>query len=186
MIMEEIEKNRNRYNTSLTDWEYRIPEESILTPFRAAMRSIDYRASFKEQILKYGLIALIFLMVPAINLSGITSSRMQERLSEIGIRKAFGANRSNLIRQVLTENLLLTLLGGIIGLLFSMGIVYFMKTLLLGIYSGYEVSISFSMLFNLPVFGYTLGICIILNVISSLIPVWNATRRPIVQAINDK
>jgi len=184
MIKDEIEKNINRYNTSLADWEYRM--EEILTPFRVEMRSIDYSANFRDQIIKYGLIALIFLMVPAINLSGITSSRMQERLSEIGIRKAFGANRTNLIQQVLTENLLLTLLGGLVGLFLSVGIVYFMRSLLLGIRLGYEISLSFSMLFNLPVFGYTLGICLILNGISSSIPVWNAARRPIVQAINDK
>ena len=71
----------------------------------------------KEVVIHYVIIIIVILLVPAINLSGLTQSRMRKRLSEIGVRKAFGANRSVLLKQVLAENLLLTLIGGVAGLL---------------------------------------------------------------------
>ena len=42
------------------------------------------------------------------------------------------------------------------------------------------------MLFNLPLFLSAFGLCVVLNLLSSLLPVWKATRRPIVDSINDK
>lgn len=70
------------------------------------------------------------MLVPAVNLSGLTSSRMQERISEMSIRKAFGATKGTLGHQMLTENLLMTLLGGIAGLTASFIVVYFIRNLL--------------------------------------------------------
>ena len=63
------------------------------------------------------LIVLAFLFIPAMNLSGMMSSRMDERLSELGVRKTYGATNMRLIGQVLWENLLLTCIGGLLGLL---------------------------------------------------------------------
>ena len=64
-----------------------------------------------------------------------------------------------------------------------------MRDLLLGgrvsMMSGTDINISFSMLFNVWVFGFTFVICLILNILSAFIPVWNVTRRPIVQSINN-
>ena len=186
LIKEEIEQLRKKYNTSLVDWQYDALDGAIKTPFQAEVNKLDYSADFEELILRFGLIAFLFLLVPALNLSGISSSKIQERMSELGIRKAFGARRAGLMQQVLTENMLLTLLGGFVGLVFSVCLVYFFRELLLEGASDVAVSISLSMLFNMQVFGYALGICLLLNMMSSTIPVWNAARRPIVQTLNDK
>ena len=127
-----------------------------MSTIQSEIRKLDHRAGFYEIILRYGLIAFIFLLVPAVNLSGITSSRVQERIGEFGIRKVFGATRNALINQILTENFLLTLLGGLTGLIISGIIIYFMRGMLPGgggsMMSGTEVNISFSMLFN--IYGY--------------------------------
>ena len=190
LIKEEIEQSKNKYNTSIADWEYQIKDDAIMSTIRSEIRKLDYRSSIKKIIFRYGMIAFIFLLVPAVNLSGITSSRVQERLDEFGIRKVFGATRSALINQILTENFLLTLLGGLTGLIISSIIVYFFREMLLGggisMMSETEINISFSMLFNIWVFGFTFVICLILNILSAFIPVWNVTRRPIVQSINNK
>lgn len=187
-IKDEIEANRKRYNMSIADWEYVIDDTTILSVFQSELKKLDYRAGFNELIIQYGLIAFVFLLVPAVNLSGLTSSRMQERISEIGIRKAFGANKGTLVNQMLTENLLLTLLGGIVGLIASYIIIYFMRDLFLG--SNWEITpnitLSISMLINMRVFTCAFGVCLFLNILSSYIPVWSATRRPIVESINDK
>ena len=70
-------------------------------------------------MLRYAIVVIILLLVPAVNLSGMTLSRMRRRMAEIGVRKAFGATGGELMRQVFFENLVLTLLAGIVGLALS-------------------------------------------------------------------
>ena len=59
--------------------------------------------------------ALLFMALPAINLVNLNVSRIMERASEIGVRKAFGASSRTLVVQFVVENLALTLIGGLIG-----------------------------------------------------------------------
>ena len=59
-------------------------------------------------MLRYAIVVIILLLVPAVNLSGMTLSRMRRRMAEIGVRKAFGATGGELMRQVFFENLVLT------------------------------------------------------------------------------
>ena len=188
-IRAEIKDNVRQYNSAFVEYEYILPDEIAFTPSQQAIQSLDYRSSYNQIIMRYLLVALLFLFVPAVNLSGLTSSRMQERTAEIGIRKAFGANRWTLINQALTENLTLTLLGGLVGLVFSYFLIWATARLLfIGKSSTVSTEGMFkaNMLFNPTVFFYALCVCIILNLISSLIPVWNASRKNIVEAINDK
>ena len=77
--------------------------------------------------LQYAVALLIILLVPSLNLCGLSSSRMQQRMAELGVRKAFGGTRWVLVRQILNENLMLTLLGGVAGLLLSYLSVYLMR-----------------------------------------------------------
>ena len=56
------------------------------------------------------------MLLPAVNLININVSRIMERASEIGVRKAFGASSLTLVGQFVVENVLLTLIGGAIGL----------------------------------------------------------------------
>lgn len=65
------------------------------------------------------ILILILLVVPAINMSGLLSTQMKKRNEEIGIRKAYGAGNWQVGRQLLFENLMLTLVGGVAGLLLS-------------------------------------------------------------------
>ena len=60
-------------------------------------------------------LALLFMLLPAVNLVNLNVSRMLERASEIGVRKAFGASSRNLIGQFLAENVVLCLVGGVLG-----------------------------------------------------------------------
>ena len=59
--------------------------------------------------------ALLFMLLPAINLVNLNVSRILERASEIGVRKAFGASSWTLVGQFLVENLLLTCVGALVG-----------------------------------------------------------------------
>ena len=56
------------------------------------------------------------MVLPAINLVNINLSRIYERSSEIGVRKAFGAAGRDLVLQFVVENIFLCVIGGLIGL----------------------------------------------------------------------
>ena len=150
----------------------------------------NQEARVKETVIQYSIVLALLLLVPAINLSGMTHSRMKKRMSEIGVRKAFGATRKELLGQVLYENFVYTILGGIFGLVLSYISVILMKTLLLSnLMDGYlsgTSSLNVSMLFRPSVFLYAFIFCLLLNLMSAGIPAWKSSRTKIVNALNDK
>lgn len=140
--------------------------------------------------LQYGIALFIILLVPSLNLCGLSNSRMQQRVSELGVRKAFGATDGTLIRQILNENLVLTLIGGVVGLIFSYLAVYAMRTWLFtnsdNIGTAGDFSLSMGALFSPAVFVLAFVFCLLINLLSAGLPAWLATRRTIVDSLNDK
>ena len=136
------------------------------------------------------LIALIF--IPALNLSGMISNRMDSRMSELGVRRAYGASNREIIRQILYENLLLTAIGSLLGLVLSYIIVLTTSDWILHLFdgvvtgSGSEINVTFEMLFNPIVFGSALLFCVLLNLISALIPTVWALKHSIINSIHSK
>lgn len=139
----------------------------------------------------YMLLALLF--IPAMNLCGMISSRMDERLSEMGLRKAYGATNRSLIGQILTENLLLTVIGGLLGLALAYIItIAGGETILklmdenVTLFKTISTKINLEMLINLPLFLTVFSVCVLLNLISALVPTLLALRHPIIHSIQTK
>jgi cell division protein FtsX len=80
-------------------------------------------------VLIAGLLVLLFLLLPTINLVNLNMTRIMERSSEIGVRKAFGASSRTLVYQFIVENIILTVIGGIIGLILSVIVLQFINSL---------------------------------------------------------
>jgi putative ABC transport system permease protein len=139
--------------------------------------------------LKFFLILSVLLLIPAINLSGFSLFKIINRTSEIGIRKAFGANKKTILMQVFYENLLTSIIGGVIGLILSYGAIILIKDRLFtdnsfgGQFLG-ENTIPISAFISPSVFFYVFMICILLNLLAAGIPAWKASRLNIVNAIN--
>ena len=191
-IRREAEENCRRYSANIPQYNFVLNEQPD-TVLRAWLRTDSFaNPKFMKLFIQIFSVIFLLLLVPSINLTGMTASRMKKRMEELGIRKAFGAQNRTLLLQILYENLLLTLLGGLIGLLISYGLIFMLKGWLLGNYdwdgSSLTASIDLSpgMLINPAIFGYTLIFCLILNLMSALVPAWRALRRPIVDALNDK
>jgi putative ABC transport system permease protein len=188
-IRAELEQKRLAYNTTKAEYDFVLKDDRPYTQRVDMLKQLggDSQSVPSDVIMRYSLIILIFLLVPAVNLSGLTSSRMQEQVAELGIRKAFGARRSTLFYQVMTENLVLTFLGGFFGIVISYLLVLtFGNTLMRVGFGMIDAQFTSGMLLNLPVFFYAFMVCVVLNLLSSLIPVWNASRHSIVSSINDK
>lgn len=139
-------------------------------------------------------VLFILLLIPALNLSGLIAGRMSTRSLELGVRKSFGATRGKLLRQVLWENLLLTIFGGMVGFVLSWIVIYFCKdwvfitssVILEEMVGDVDVKLSAEMIFAPAVFLFAFLACVVLNVMSAYIPARNALRRPIVESLNAK
>lgn len=133
----------------------------------------------------------VLLLVPALNLSGLVAARMRRRVAEMGVRKAFGATRRTLITQVITENLVLTLCGGVVGLLITWLLLYVFRSWLFFAVAGSaftlpEPTLDGEMLFSPLIFVIGLLVCIVLNLMAALVPAWLSLRNPIVESMNEK
>ena len=194
-LREEIKELYRKYNTSQTEVELQQleqPRSYALTIFQTWVsdKAFDWSTVFK----KFGLTLLVLLLVPALNLSGMIAGRMETRLSEMGVRKSFGANRSGLLGQVMWENLLLTLVGGLLGLMLAWGALYACRDWLFALfderpvlaYGGVSTTVSGEMLFAPSVFLVAFLFCLVLNMLSALLPAWSSLRHPIIQSLNEK
>lgn len=130
----------------------------------------------------------ILLLLPAINLSSLTRSRLRRRVSEIGVRRAYGASKKMIMTQFLGENLLMTLAGGVIGFILCVAFIVLFSNLFLSY--GWNVTEratpSIEMLLNFKTFGMALLMCLILNLLSTGMPSWNASRVNPAEAISGK
>ncbi len=126
----------------------------------------------------FGVIAFIMLMLmglPAINLVNVNVSRIMERASEIGIRKAFGAPVKTLIWQFIIENVFITFIGGAIALLLTVLVVYLINT------SGWIAYADLTI--NLNVFLISLLICLIFGLLSGVLPALRMSKLSIADAL---
>ncbi|MDE5584932.1 MAG: ABC transporter permease [Muribaculaceae bacterium] len=129
------------------------------------------------------LVYTILLLIPAINLSSMTQSRLRHRREEIGVRRAFGATKTAIMTEIFIESLVITVIAGIIGLLLSIAFIFLGgKSVLAG---GADVTgLTIGMVFNFSVFGIALLFCFLMNLISATLPSWQASRTNIVNALS--
>lgn len=130
----------------------------------------------------------ILLLVPAVNLSSMTHSRLSRRREEIGVRRAFGATRGNILADLFIENLIITLAAGLIGLGLSVVFAFFGAESVFSAQSvtGTVSNVSPMMLLSWQSFGLSLIFCLILNILSVSLPAWQAARTNVVNALSGK
>ncbi|WP_138989332.1 ABC transporter permease [Larkinella sp. C7] len=126
----------------------------------------------------FGIIAFIMLMLiglPAINLVNVNVSRIMERASEIGIRKAFGAPVRTLMWQFIIENIFITLIGGGIALVLTLIVIQLINSS--GIIAYADLTI------NLNVFLVSLLVCLVFGLLSGVLPALRMSKLKIAEAL---
>ena len=121
------------------------------------------------------LLALLFMLLSAINLVNMNISRIFERVPEIGVRKAFGASTGHLVGQFIVENIVLAVLGGAIGFLLSLWALQLING------SGLITNADFQV--NPRIFLYGLGLSVFFGVLSGAYPAWRMARLDPVEAL---
>jgi putative ABC transport system permease protein len=119
--------------------------------------------------------ALLFIALPTMNLISINLSRIMERSSEIGVRKAFGASSRALVGQFVLENVVLTIIGGVIGFVLSV--------LVLAAITRAELIPNAVFDVNFRIFLYGMLLAALFGVISGVYPAWKMSRMQPVNAL---
>lgn len=177
-----------------SDWTFELEDSmpvSYLTQMLGGSSEPGIWGLLKDKMI----ILVVLLFVPAINLGGLISGRMDARTGELGVRKAFGANKKDVIWMIISENLVYTITGGIAGFVLSIIIiwiwirpVYNMLTTLVGNFQlpdGASFSFRPEMFVSFRLFAALIGVCLILNILSALVPAWMSMRHSIVNSINN-
>src|SRR5829696_1879268 len=123
----------------------------------------------------------LVLLVTCTNLAGLMLARATDRRKEIAIRLAMGANRLRLIRQLLTESILLSIIGGIAGLLLALWIL----KVLLALKPPIDFPLSLDVGIDWRVLLFSLAVSVVAGAIFGLAPALQATRPNLVGALKD-
>ncbi len=118
----------------------------------------------------------LFMVLPAVNLINLNEGRIMERASEIGVRKAFGASSRTLAGQFIVENLVVTLAGGALAFIVSLGVLRFLSA------SGQIPHLIVQP--NIRLFLYGLTLAVAFGLVSGVYPAWKMSRLDPVHALN--
>lgn len=190
-IREEYEKAHDKYEDEIKSTGRKI--RSLHRPYDQETEAIAFSSNNEPdpagERRSRLIIYLILLIVPAINLSAMTQSRLKQRTAEIGVRRSFGCTRSRIIFDIITENLAITLIAGILGLVMSVIFGYLCNSLLFAQPFSQTINppaVDSSILLHWSTFGWAMLFCFILNILSSGLPAINASRTGLVNALNGR
>jgi len=133
-------------------------------------------------IILYGAVCVV-LLIACVNVANLLLAQAGSRSKEISIRCVLGARRTDIIRQVLTESVVLALLGGLLGMLFAVwgldGLVFLLP--------GEQ---NFASLFEMisvdtTVLGFTLLLSVVTGLIFGLAPAWQASKADFNEALKE-
>src|SRR5262245_34678721 len=132
----------------------------------------DLRRQFSQPLLVLMAIVAMVLLIACANIANPLLARGAARRKEFAVRLAMGASRFRLVRQMLTESLLLVSMGGLLGLLFAR----WGSAFLVSFFATGRGRIFVELPLDYRVLLFTAGVALLTGLISGLAPALNATR----------
>ncbi len=141
---------------------------TIVEPLRKSIVSTDLRG---VMLLLMGAV-LFILLIASVNVANLLLARGAARHREIVIRTAVGAGRRRLVRQLLTESLLLAVLGGAAGVTLAFWLIEAFTALM----PASTIPLEAAVAIDLRALAFTAGVSMLTGVLFGIIPAWQATK----------
>jgi len=134
-------------------------------------------------------VAFLLLSVPALvlliactNLAGLLLARATDRRKEIAVRLALGAGRRQVVSQLLGESMLLSVLGGVLGI----ALASWLLRIIVGFKPPLLVSLSLDVGIDQRVLGFTLVVSVLAGMMFGLLPAWRSSKPDLTRALKDE
>jgi macrolide transport system ATP-binding/permease protein len=122
------------------------------------------------------------LLIACANVAGLTLARSAKRQKEMAMRQALGAGRARMVRQLLTESILLATAGGVLGIVFAcLGVVAMTKM----VESGHGEPFGFVIAPDQRVLAFTIAITLFTGILSGLAPMLRGSRTDLTRALRE-
>jgi predicted permease len=151
-----------------------------LTPMATGLSGL--RRQFSDPLKVLMGIAGMVLLIACANIANLLLARSTARTREFAVRQALGAGRGRLVRQLLTESMMLALAGGALGVAFAAAA----SRLLVRMVSGGPEAIPLNVSIDTSMLLFTLAVTLITALLFGSIPALRATRLELTQSLKDR
>jgi putative ABC transport system permease protein len=170
-------EDKNELDAELKKWTYKNENGQLsLSSETTEKQYLTQKIGFEWELMPlYCVMVFIALVIPILCLIDILKNNQTFRNEELAIRRAFGAPQKKIIFLLLFDNLFITILAGVLGLVFSF--------LFFAVLSNESLSNLFLVFFNWRAFFYYTAIFLIIGAIAGIVPALNLSKHQIVNAL---